>query len=41
MANIFRKDSLEFDGINYDSWKEKTKTHLLCLDPGYFILTKS
>ena len=41
MANMFRKDSLKFDGTNYDSWKEKMKTHLLCMGLGYWILTKS
>ena len=33
--NIFRKDSPKFDGTSYDSWKEKMKTHLLCMGPGY------
>ena len=41
MENIFRLDSLRFDGTNYDSWKEKMKTHLLCMGPGYWILTKT
>ena len=40
MVNMFRKDSLKFDGKNYDSWKEKKKTHLLCMGMGYWILTK-
>ena len=41
MENIFRKDSPRFDGVNYHSWKEKLKTHLLCMGPSYWILTKS
>ena len=40
MANLFRKDSLKFDGTNYDSWKDKMKTHLLCMGPGYWLITK-
>ena len=40
MASIFKKDSLKFNGTNYDSWKEKMKTHLLFMGPGYWILTK-
>lgn len=40
MENIFRKNSARFDGGNYDSWKENTKTHLLCMGLGYWILTK-
>ena len=40
MENIFRKDSPRFDWANYDSWKEKIKTHLLCMGLGYWILTK-
>ena len=40
MVIIFKKDSLKFDGTNYDSWKEKMKTHLLCMGLGYWILTK-
>ena len=41
MVNIFRKDSLNFDGTNYDSWKENVKTHLLCMGLGYWILIKT
>ena len=41
MLNMFKKDSLNFDGRNYDSWKENMKTHLLCMGLGYWILTKS
>ena len=41
MVNMFRKDNLRFDGANYDSWKEKMKTHLLCMGLGYWLLTKS
>ena len=40
MESMFRKDSIKFDGTNYDSWKKKTKTHLLCMGPGYWILNK-
>ena len=40
MVNIFRKDSPKFDGTNYDSWKEKMKTHQLRMDLGYWILEK-
>ena len=38
MAN-FRKESPKFDGINFDSWKQKIKVHLLCLGPGYWLIT--
>ena len=38
---FFRKDSPRFDGANYETWKEKMKTHLLCMGSGYWILTKS
>lgn len=41
MMNLFRKDSPRLDGANYDSWKEKMKTHLLCMGSGYWLLTKS
>ena len=41
MENLFRKDSLKFDGTNYDSWKDKMKTHLLCMGPGYSLITKA
>ena len=40
MVNLFRKDSPRFDGANYDNWKEKMKTRLLCMGLGYLILTK-
>ena len=40
MENLFRKDSLKFDGTNYDSWKDKMKTHLLCMGPRYWLVTK-
>ena len=39
--NLLRKDSPIFDGANYEIWKEKMKTHLSCMSPGYWILTKS
>lgn len=41
MVSHFRKDSPKFDGVNYDSWKEKMKTHLLCMGPGYWLITKN
>ena len=40
MENIFRKDCPKFDGKNYDKWKDKMKTHILCMGPGYWLLTK-
>ena len=40
MAKIFKKESSKFDGTNYDSWKDKMKTHLLCMGPGYWLITK-
>ena len=36
-----RKESPRFDGINYDNWKEKMKTHLLCMDLEYWLITKA
>ena len=41
MANLFRKESPTFDGTNYDSQKDKMKTHLLCMGPGYWLVTKA
>ena len=41
MVNHFRKDSPRFDGDDYDFWKEKMKTHLLCMGLGYQLLRKS
>ena len=41
MTIMFKKDSPRFDRANYDSWKEKMKTHLLCMGPGYWLLTKA
>ena len=38
--NMFRKHCPNFDGTNYDSWKEKMKTCLLCMGSAYWILTK-
>ena len=40
MAN-FRKESPKFDGVNFDRWKEKMKTHKLCLGPSYWLITKN
>ena len=41
MVNFFRKESPRFDGTNYDRWKDKMKTHLLCMGPGYCPVTKA
>ena len=41
MENMFRKDSLGFDGANYDSWKEKMKSHVSCMGLGYWLLMKT
>ena len=41
MKNLFRKESLKFDGTNYDSQKDKMKTHLLCMGPRYWLVTKA
>lgn len=38
MAGHFRKESPKFDGVNYDSWKDKMKKHLLCMGPGYWLI---
>ena len=40
MAN-FRKDSLKFDRMNYDIWKEKMKTNFLCMGVGYWLITRT
>ena len=40
MENMSKKESPRFDGTNYDSQKDKIKTHLLCMGPGYWLLTK-
>ena len=40
MVNMFRKESPKFDGTNFDSWKDKIKTHLLCMGLGYWLVTK-
>ena len=37
----FRKESPKFHGVNFDSWKERMKTHLLCLGPSYWLITKN
>ena len=41
MENIIRKESPRFDGTNYDSWKNKMKTHLLYMGPRYWLVTKT
>ena len=40
MVKMFRKESLKFDGTNFNSWKDKMKTHLLCMGLGYWLVTK-
>ena len=40
MVNLFRKDIPRFDWANYDNWKEKMKTRMFFMGPGYWILTK-
>ena len=40
MENLFRRESLKFDGTNYENWKDKIKTHLLCMGLGYWIVAK-
>ena len=40
MEKNFKKESPKFDGTNYDSWKDKMKTHLLCMGPRYWLITK-
>ena len=37
----FRKEIPRFYGINYYSSKEKMKTHILCMDLGYWLITKT
>ena len=39
MVNMFRKESPRFDGTNYDRWKDKMKTRLLCMGLGYWLVT--
>ena len=39
--NLFRMESPKFDGTNYDSLNDKMKTHLLCMGPGYWLVTKT
>lgn len=41
MVRNFRKNSLKFDGTNYGYWKEKIKTHFLCIGLGYWLITKN
>ena len=40
MENLLRKESPKFDGTNYNSQKDKMKTHLLCMSLGQWLLTK-
>ena len=40
MVSMFRKESPKFDGTNYDSQKDKMKTHLLCMGLEYWLVTK-
>ena len=39
--NPFKMESPRFNGTNYDSWKDKMKTHLLCMGLGYWLVTKT
>ena len=41
MANMFRKESPKFNGTNYESQKDKMKTHVLCMGLGYWLVTKA
>ena len=41
MAGHFKKESPKFDEVNYESWKEKMKTRLLCMGLGYWLITKN
>ena len=41
MVNMFKKESPKFNGTNYDSQKDKMKTHLLCIGLGYWLVTKT
>lgn len=34
-----RNETLKVDGINYDSQKEKMKTHWLCMGPKFWLVT--
>ena len=40
MENMFRKDSLKFDGTNYDNWKEKDEETSIMYGPGILALDK-
>jgi hypothetical protein len=41
MASHIRKDSMKFDGTNYDSWKEKIKSHFLFMGPRCWLISKN
>ena len=41
MTSYFKKESLKFDGINYESCKEKMETHLISMGPKFCLVTKS
>ena len=37
----YRKNNPKFDGYNYDSLKNKMRTHLICLGIDYWMITKN
>ena len=41
MKNDFINDNPRFDGANYENWKEKMRTHLICMGLGSWLLKKS
>ena len=41
MAYNYRKESPKFDGTNYDSYKEKIKSHFFCMGLGHLLITKN
>ena len=40
MEKMFIKKCPKFEGTNYNSWKDKMKTYLLCMGPGYWLVIK-
>lgn len=40
MAGYLRKEIPMFDGLNYDKWKEKIKTHFLYMGTWYWTMTQ-
>lgn len=37
----YRKDSPKFYPENFDSWKNKMRTHLFCLGIDYWLITRN